>query len=106
MASGKGREARGAVPISKLLWLVLDRLDDPGAADLAGERGGGRGCRVRERRSDVVSAQRLCCQLAVNGLWYAGAEVARFLGVTASAMNQVAVSKETLACLKNQTCCE
>lgn len=46
------------------------------------------------RRRAVVRARRLFCQVAVRGMGYAGAEVARFLGVTTSAVNRLAVSAE------------
>jgi putative transposase len=46
------------------------------------------------RRRAVVRARRLFCQVAVTGMGDAGAEVARFLGVTTSAVNRVALSEE------------
>lgn len=46
------------------------------------------------RRRGVVKARRLFCQLAVRGMGYSGAEVARYLGVTTSAVNRLAVSEE------------
>lgn len=46
------------------------------------------------RRRDVVRARRLFCQLAVKGMGYSGAEAARFLGVTTSSVNRLAVSEE------------
>lgn len=46
------------------------------------------------RTREVVRIRRLFCQLAVRGMGYSGAEVARFLGVTASAVNRLAVSPE------------
>jgi REP-associated tyrosine transposase len=46
------------------------------------------------RRRGVVRARRLFCQMAVRGMGYSGAEVARFLGVTTSAVNRMAVSEE------------
>ena len=45
-------------------------------------------------RGGVVRARRLFCQLAITGMGYAGAEVARFLGVTTSWANRLAVSEE------------
>jgi REP element-mobilizing transposase RayT len=44
------------------------------------------------RTKALVRARRLFCQLAVQGMGYSGAEVARFLGVTTSAVNRLAVS--------------
>lgn len=46
------------------------------------------------RSREVVKARRLFCQLAVQGMGHSGAEVARFLGVTTSAVNRLAVSPE------------
>ena len=46
------------------------------------------------RTRGLVRARRLFCQLAVQGMGYSGAEVARFLGVTTSAVNRLAVSEE------------
>jgi len=48
-------------------------------------RSGGRG-------RGVVKARRIFCQLAVRRMGYSGAEVARYLGVTASAVNRLATS--------------
>ena len=42
----------------------------------------------------MVRARRFFCQVAVKGLGYSGAEVARFLGVTTSSVNRLAVSPE------------
>lgn len=46
------------------------------------------------RKREVAKARRMFCQLAVRELGYAGAEVARFLGVTTSSVNRLAVSEE------------
>src|SRR4030067_374422 len=43
-----------------------------------------------------VRARRLFCQLAVRRMGYPGAEVARFLGVTTSSVNRLAVSEEVV----------
>jgi hypothetical protein len=51
------------------------------------------------RKREVVRARRLFCQLAIGRMGYPGAEVARFLGVTTSSVNRLAVSEE-LADLK------
>ncbi len=48
---------------------------------------------MRKRR--VVRGRRMFCQLAVGKMGYPGAEVARFLGVTTSSVNRLAVSEET-----------
>ncbi len=50
--------------------------------------------RSGRRTRAVARARRLFCQLAVQGMGYSGAEVARFLGVTTSAVNRLAVSPE------------
>ena len=50
--------------------------------------------RSGSRQPAVVKARRLFCQLAVTGMGYAGAGVARFLGVTTSAVNRLAASEE------------
>ncbi|MFC1816035.1 hypothetical protein ACFL0M_08840 [Thermodesulfobacteriota bacterium] len=42
----------------------------------------------------VVKARRVFCQVVVKKMGYSGAEVARFLGVTTSAVNRLAVSEE------------
>jgi hypothetical protein len=46
------------------------------------------------RRHAVVNPRRLFCQVAVRGLGYPGAAVARLLGETTSAVNHLAVSEE------------
>jgi len=47
------------------------------------------------RRTEVVRARRIFCQLAVGKMGYSGAEVARYLGVTTSSVNRLAVSEES-----------
>jgi hypothetical protein len=44
------------------------------------------------RNRKLVEARKLFCQIAVGKMGYSGAEVARFLGVTTSAVNRLAVS--------------
>ena len=46
------------------------------------------------RRREVVRARRAFCQLAIGKMGYPGAEVARYLGVTTSSVNRLAVSEE------------
>lgn len=46
------------------------------------------------RRRAAVRARTLFCQVAVKGMGYSGVEVARFLGVTTSSVNRLAVSEE------------
>ena len=48
------------------------------------------------RKKRVVKGRRILCQLAVRKMGYPGAEVARFLGVTTSAVNRLAVSEGVL----------
>ncbi len=50
--------------------------------------------RSGSRRRTVVRTRRLFCQVAVKGMGYSGAAVARFLGVTTSSVNRSAVSEE------------
>ncbi len=50
--------------------------------------------RSGSRRKIAVRARRIMCQLAVRKWGYSGAEVARFLGVTTSAVNRLAASDE------------
>jgi hypothetical protein len=46
------------------------------------------------RKRNVARARRVFCQLAIGKMGYPGAEVARFLGVTTSSVNRLAVSRE------------
>ena len=46
------------------------------------------------RGKKVLRARKLFCQLMVKKLGHTGAEVARFLGVTTSAVNRIANSEE------------
>jgi hypothetical protein len=48
------------------------------------------------RKKRVVKGRRILCQLAVRKMGYPGAEVARFLGVTTSAVNRLVVSEGVL----------
>jgi len=48
--------------------------------------------RSARRGRPVVRARRLFCQVAVTGMGHSGAAVARFLGVTTSAVNRLAAS--------------
>ena len=52
------------------------------------------------RTRAVVWARRMFCKIAVKGMGYPWAEVARFLGVTTSAVNRLAVSEELPEVLK------
>ncbi|NWG01656.1 MAG: hypothetical protein HXY44_02220 [Syntrophaceae bacterium] len=46
------------------------------------------------RKKGVARKRKIFCQLAVGRMGYPGAEVARFLGVTTSAVNRLVVSRE------------
>jgi REP element-mobilizing transposase RayT len=71
------------------------------ARDLTAKEGVAEGAlRSGSRSRGLVRARRLFCQLAVRGMGYSGAEVARFLGVTTSAVNRLAVSEELPAVRK------
>jgi len=61
---------------------------------IAGEGVAEKELRSGSRRPGIVKARRLFCQVAVEGMGYSGAGVARFLGVTTSAVNRLAVSEE------------
>jgi REP element-mobilizing transposase RayT len=50
--------------------------------------------RSGSRRPGIVRARRLFCQVAVQGMGYSGASVARWLGVATSSVNRLAVSQE------------
>ena len=50
--------------------------------------------RSGSRKRGVVKSRRLFCQIAVKRMGYSGADVARFLGITTSAVNRLAVSDE------------
>jgi hypothetical protein len=71
----------------------------PGLQDLAKRIMKGEGIEELDFRSgirkrEVVRVRRLFCQLAIGRMGYPGAEVARFLGVTTSSVNRLAVSEE------------
>lgn len=46
------------------------------------------------RKRKIVKTRRIFCQIAVKKMGYSGADVARFLGITTSAVNRLAVSDE------------
>jgi hypothetical protein len=49
--------------------------------------------RSGSRTRPAARARKILCQVAVRKLGYSGAEVARFLGVTTSAVNRAAASE-------------
>jgi putative transposase len=48
------------------------------------------------KKLGVVKCRKLFCQIAIKEMGYSGADVARFLGVTTSAVNRLAVSKKLI----------
>jgi predicted transcriptional regulator len=46
------------------------------------------------RKRKMVKSRRIFSQIAVKKMGYSGADVARFLGITTSAVNRLAVSDE------------
>ncbi len=50
--------------------------------------------RSGSRGRSVVKTRKIFCQVAVKKMGYSGADVARFLGITTSAVNRLAVSEE------------
>ncbi len=75
---------RGRIPT---LAVLADKIAHGEAVDPARLCG-------RDRRKDTVRARRMFCQVAVKRLGYAGAVVARFLGVTTSLVNRMASADE------------
>lgn len=68
-------------------------------SSLAGVICEGEGIETEELRSGlrkrgVVKARRIFCQIAIRKMGYSGANVARFLGISTSAVNRLAVSEE------------
>jgi chromosomal replication initiation ATPase DnaA len=50
--------------------------------------------RAGKRMRRIVKARKMFCQLTVNKMRYSGADVARFLGISTSAVNRMAASIE------------
>jgi len=50
--------------------------------------------RSGSRRREVARGRKILCKLAVKKLGYSGAEVARYLGITTSAVNRMANAEE------------
>ena len=46
------------------------------------------------KRMEVARSRKIFCQLAVKKLGYSGAEVARYLGITTSAVNRMANAED------------
>jgi len=75
---------RGGVPS---LPVLLSKISKKEGVKEEKVRGG-------DRRRSVVGVRKLFCQIGVRKLGYAGASVARFLGVTTSLVNRYASSEE------------
>jgi hypothetical protein len=88
--------ADAATREKETLRLARKVVDLPIVARRLSHRGGVSESELRSgnRRRAVVRARRLFCQIAVKGMGYAGAEVARFLGVTTSSVNRLAASED------------
>ncbi len=50
----------------------------------------------RSKKKGVVKCRRIFCQIAVKKMGYSGADVARFPGVTTSAVNRLAASEKMI----------
>jgi chromosomal replication initiation ATPase DnaA len=50
--------------------------------------------RAGKKMRRIVKARKIFCQLTVNKMRYSGADVARFLGISTSAVNRMAASIE------------
>ena len=75
-------------------------LDELMKEIVKGERIEEGGLRLGGRGKEVIRVRRIFCQLAVRRMGYSGAEVARYLGVTTSAVNRLAASEESREVLK------
>jgi hypothetical protein len=75
-------------------------LDELMREIVKGERIEEGGLRSGGRGKEVIRVRRIFCQLAVRRMGYPGAEVARYLGVTTSAVNRLAASEESRELLK------
>lgn len=78
--------------ISDLRSLAKDVCKEEGVEE-SDFRGGG-------RRKELLIARRIFCQIAVKKMGYSGADAARFLGITTSAVNRLAVSDELFEIMK------
>jgi hypothetical protein len=88
--SGAQERARETLRLSSRvpdLTTPANRVSEIEGVDEAALRSG-------SRLKRVVRARRTLCQLAVRKMGYPGAEVARFLGVTTSAVNRAAALEE------------
>ena len=46
------------------------------------------------KKKEIVKCRKIICQMAVKKMGYSGADIARYLGVTTSAVNRLTVSEE------------
>ena len=87
------RSARGSCIASRNPSLKGEDVATLGRKIVAGEGVEEADLRSGVRTRGVVRARRLFCQVAARERGYLGAEVARFLGVTTSSVNRLAVSE-------------
>ena len=92
--SGLLREAEGKEKETLRLSVKVRDLDSLAKEIVKREGVDEKMLRAATRKPEAVRARRLFCQLAVKKLKYYGAEVARYLGMTTSAVNRSANAKE------------
>ena len=100
--AGQGRRLREAhLNLKVLAQAVLSALNlkISDLESLAEKIGEGEDIEKKElcsgnRRRSVVRSRKIFCQVSVKGMGYSGADVARFLGITTSAVNRLAASAE------------
>jgi hypothetical protein len=83
----KERETLRLLPGKSDLPTLLARIAKGEEVEASAIRSG-----VRKR--DAVRARKMLCQIAARKMGYPGAEVARFLGISTSAVNRLASQKE------------
>ena len=78
------------------LRLTLKISDLPSLALKVSKREGVDEAQLRSgsRKRQVVKSRRIFSQIAVKKMGYSGADVARFLGITTSAVNRLAASEK------------
>jgi len=77
-------DLRGADALSDLPSLAIEVCEGVDESEL----------RSGFRKRKAVKSRNVLCQIAVKKMDYSGADVARFLGITTSAVNRLAVSDE------------
>jgi len=82
--------------VKETLRLTLKISDLPSLALKVSKREGVDEAQLRSgsRKRQVVKSRRIFSQIAVKKMGYSGADVARFLGITTSAVNRLAVSEK------------